>query len=203
MIPVVKAWCTDIGVAVASTGIQVHGGMGYIEETGAAQHLRDARIAPIYEGTNGIQANDLVGRKLARDKGTAATALFDDIEATTAALDQAGEADLAPIAGALRMGLETLENATAVLVECDMAAAGAGAACYLQLFGEVCAGWLMARQALVAQRLLTAGDGDPAFLRAKLATALFFAEHFLALAPGRLPAILGGATVLAFDPDHF
>src|SRR5204863_9920359 len=86
LIPVVKAWCSDLGVAVASTGIQVHGGMGYVEETGAAQHLRDARIAPIYEGTNGIQANDLVGRKLMRDRGEAAATLVAEMRAAASNL---------------------------------------------------------------------------------------------------------------------
>src|ERR1700732_3817306 len=97
LIPVVKAWCTDLGVAVASTGIQVHGGMGYIEETGAAQHLRDARIAPIYEGTNGIQANDLVGRKLLRDGGLAARDLLTEMRALDAALAAQPGDDIAAI----------------------------------------------------------------------------------------------------------
>jgi 3-(methylthio)propanoyl-CoA dehydrogenase len=203
MIPVVKAWCTDLGVAVASTGIQVHGGMGYIEETGAAQYLRDARIAPIYEGTNGIQAGDLVGRKLARDRGEAAQALFTEIGTTLSALERAEGGGLVAIGQASRAGLGALETATARLVDSDAAPAAAGSAPYLQLFGIVCAGWLMARQALAANRLLAAGEGDPAFLRAKITTAQFYAEHFLALAPGRLPGVLGGATVLDFDPDQF
>src|SRR5438128_4804540 len=117
LIPVVKAWCTDLGVAVASTGIQVHGGMGYVEETGAAQHLRDARIAPIYEGTNGIQANDLVGRKLSRDKGDAAGALIAEMRETVAALQQTRSGDLAVIAGALQEALTALATATAYLAE--------------------------------------------------------------------------------------
>ncbi len=203
LIPVVKAWCTDLGVAVASTGIQVHGGMGYIEETGAAQHMRDARIAPIYEGTNGIQAGDLVGRKLARDRGEAATALFAEIGATLTALEGADRADLPAIGQALRAGLAALETATAFLVETDAAAAAAGSAPYLQVFGIVCAGWLTARQSLAANRLLAAREGDPAFLRAKITTARFYADHFLALAPGHLPAVCGGATALGFDPDQF
>jgi 3-(methylthio)propanoyl-CoA dehydrogenase len=203
LIPVVKAWCTDLGVAVASTGIQVHGGMGYIEETGAAQYLRDARIAPIYEGTNGIQAGDLVGRKLARDRGEAAQALFAEIGATLPVLERADSGGIAAIGEALRAGLAALEAATTRLVDSKPAAAATGSAPYLQLFGIVCAGWLMARQALAADRLLAAGEGDPAFLHAKLATARFYAEHFLALAPGHLPAILGAATVLGFDPDQF
>jgi 3-(methylthio)propanoyl-CoA dehydrogenase len=202
LIPVVKAWCSDLGVSVASTGMQVHGGMGYIEETGAAQHLRDARIAPIYEGTNGIQANDLVRRKLARDRGEAAAALFAEIGATVAILAQAGEADFAAMAHALRAGLTALETGTARLVESDAAAAAAGSAPYLELFGIVCAGWLMARQALAADRRLAEGGGERAFLRAKIATARFYTDHFLALAPGCVPAILGGATVLGFDPDQ-
>src|SRR5215470_15464941 len=105
LIPVVKAWCTDLGIAVASTGIQVHGGMGYVEETGAAQHLRDARIAPIYEGTNGIQANDLVGRKLGRDGGEAAAALAAEMQATVATLGQARSVELDAIARPLERGL--------------------------------------------------------------------------------------------------
>jgi 3-(methylsulfanyl)propanoyl-CoA dehydrogenase len=203
LIPVVKAWCTDLGVAVASTGIQVHGGMGYVEETGAAQHLRDARIAPIYEGTNGIQAGDLVSRKLGRDHGEAAQALFEEIGAVLADLERADGSDLVVIGQALRAGLAALQTATARLVESDAATAAAGSAPYLQLFGIICGGWLMARQALAADRRLAAGDGDFAFFRSKLATARFYADHFLALAPGILPAVLGGATVLAFDPDQF
>jgi 3-(methylthio)propanoyl-CoA dehydrogenase len=203
LIPVVKAWCTDTAVAVASTGIQVHGGIGYIEETGAAQHWRDARIAPIYEGTNGIQANDLVGRKLARDNGEAARVLFAEIGATLEALDKIGEPALTTMADTLRAGRDALETATTGLLDRDAATAAAGAVPCLQLYGIVSSGWLMARQALAAQRLLAAGSSDSGFLRAKIATARFYAEHFLALAPGHLPAILGGAAVLSFDPDQF
>ena len=144
LIPVVKAWCSDLGIEIASTGVQVHGGMGYIEETGAAQHLRDARIAAIYEGTNGIQAGDLVGRKLIRDKGEAARALFAEIEAGLAELSAA---ELAPIRVRLAEGLAALNEATAYLVEADPAEAAAGAAPYLALFGTVMGGWLMARLA--------------------------------------------------------
>ena len=203
LIPVVKAWCTDLGVAVASTGIQVHGGMGYIEETGAAQHLRDARIAPIYEGTNGIQANDLVGRKLARDHGEAAAALIVEMRAMLPALAEAGAGDLAALGRALEDGIAAVESATSHLVEADAADAAVGSAPYLEMLGIVCAGWLMARQALAADRHLAAGDGDNAFLAAKLQTARFYAEHFLARAPGVLAGAIGGATVLGFDPDQF
>src|SRR5215472_119263 len=189
LIPVVKSWCSDKGIEIASTGIQVHGGMGYIEETGAAQHLRDARIAAIYEGTNGIQAGDLVGRKLGRDKGEAARALFAEIGA--------GLDDLA--AGSLRRpladGLAVLEQATEYLVAADAPLAAAGAAPYLNLFGTVLGGHLMARLARGAAR---AGHPQAA---AKLATAKFYAAHVLSAAPGLLPAITSGATVVEFDPD--
>ena len=191
LIPVVKAWCSDKGIEIASTGIQVHGGMGYIEETGAAQHYRDARIAAIYEGTNGIQAGDLVGRKLARDKGEAARALFAEIAASLAELTSA----LAPLRQNLTDGLATLEDATAYLVEAEAPVAAAGAVPYLNLFGTVVGGWLMARVALAAER------GDHPLAAAKLATARFFAEHVLGAAPGLLPAIKGGSTVVGFDPD--
>jgi len=193
LIPVVKAWCTDLGVEIASTGVQVHGGMGYIEETGAAQHLRDARIAPIYEGTNGIQANDLVGRKLGRDQGEAARELFAEMRASLAELG--GEAGWAPIHRGLAEGLDALERATAYLVAAEPALAAAGSAPYLALFGTVAGGWLMAR-------LARAADANAAaeFAAAKLATARCYAAHYLARAPGYLPAIKGGATILGFDP---
>ena len=195
LIPVVKAWCTDLGVEIASTGVQVHGGAGYIEETGAAQYLRDARIAPIYEGTNGIQANDLVGRKLGRDRGEAARELLAEMRSTLPALS--GLPALAPVAAVLGDGLDALDRATDYLVTTEPALAAAGSAPYLALFGTVAGGWLMARLALAAQ------DGAPAFAAAKLATAHFYAEHYLPRAPAYLPAIFGAATVLDFDPDMF
>jgi 3-(methylthio)propanoyl-CoA dehydrogenase len=203
LIPVVKAWSTDLGIAVASTGIQVHGGMGYVEETGAAQHLRDARIAPIYEGTNGIQANDLVGRKLARDRGEAAAALIAEMRMTAAALGQARSTDLAAIARPLQEGLMALETATSFLVEAEPALAAAGSVPYLQLLGTVCGGWLITRLALAAERRGAANGGDAAFLSAKRLSARFYAEHFLAPAPGYLSGVVGGGTVLDFDPDQF
>ncbi|HZK88884.1 MAG TPA: acyl-CoA dehydrogenase [Stellaceae bacterium] len=193
LIPVVKAWCSDKGIEIASTGIQVHGGMGYIEETGAAQHLRDARIAAIYEGTNGIQAGDLVGRKLTRDTGEAARELFSEIDAGLAELSAA---ELAPIRARVAEGLAALTDATAYLVEADPPLAAAGAAPYLTLFGTVMGGWLMARLAHS-----TRASNHP-LAAAKLATANFYAEHYLARAPSLMPAIKGGATVVGFDPDQ-
>src|SRR4051794_896551 len=191
LIPVVKAWCTDLGVEVASTGIQVHGGMGYIEETGAAQYLRDARIAPIYEGTNGIQANDLVGRKLGRDRGEAARELIAEMRPTLGELGAGFDA----IRNPLETGIAALEKATEHLSGAEPALAAAGSVPYLQLFGTVAAGWLMARLALAAR------ERGGSFAAAKLATTRFYAEHFLARAPAYLPAITGGATVIGFDPD--
>jgi hypothetical protein len=191
LIPVVKAWCTDLGVEIASLGVQVHGGMGYIEETGAAQYYRDARIAPIYEGTNGIQANDLVGRKLARDGGAAARALFAEMRETVPAFT--GKPGWETLHRGLAEGIDALERATEHLVAAAPAAAAAGSSPYLAMFGTVLGGWLMARLASAA------GDGEPA--RAKRMTARFYAEHYLARAPAWLPAILGGATVVDFPPE--
>ena len=192
LIPVVKAWCSDKGIEITSTGIQVHGGMGYIEETGAAQFYRDARIAAIYEGTNGIQAGDLVGRKLGRDKGEAARQLFAEITASLADLTGA----FAPLRQPLADGLAALQAATEYLVEAEPPLAAAGSVPYLNLCGTVMGGHLMARLALGATRSAHPLAG------AKLATARFYAEHVLAAAPGFLPAISGGDTVVRFDPDQ-
>ncbi|MGQ0663595.1 MAG: acyl-CoA dehydrogenase [Pseudomonadota bacterium] len=203
--PVVKAWCSDIGVEVASTGIQVHGGMGFIEETGAAQHLRDARIAPIYEGTNGIQANDLVFRKLGRDQ--AAAALFAEIDALLAELADAPGDDLAAIGRRLGPGLTALRSATDWLVAKagrDPRAAAAGAGPYLRQFGLVAGGAALAGSALAAGRKLAAGGRDSGFLDAKLATARFYADHILAQAPALLhPIVEGAASLFALQEDSF
>ena len=206
LIPVVKAWCTDLGVEVASTGVQVHGGMGFIEETGAAQHLRDARIAPIYEGTNGIQANDLIGRKLLRDRGAAARDLIAEMRALDAALAAQPGDDLAAIRGPLTAGIDALVTATDWMVEHgegDAARALAGAVPYLKLTGAVVGGWFMARGALAAQGYLARRDGNAPFHEAKLLTARFYAEHILPAAPSFLPAVTGGNTVMAFDLEQF
>jgi len=191
LIPVVKSWCSDKGIEIASTGVQVHGGMGYIEETGAAQHMRDARIAAIYEGTNGIQAGDLVGRKVGRDRGEAARELFAEMTAWLG--DLSGE--FAPLRQPLADGLATLADATDYLVEADPAYAAAGSVPYLNLFGTVLGGALLARLAVEAKK-----GGHP-LIAAKLATARFFAEQDLARAPGFLPAVKGGETVVNFAPE--
>jgi alkylation response protein AidB-like acyl-CoA dehydrogenase len=194
--PVVKGWCTDTGCEVASTGIQVHGGMGYIEETGAAQHLRDARITPIYEGTNGIQANDLVFRKVARDGGAAAQALFQEMARTQAELAGARHPAAAAIRDRLIESLAALMAATDWVVETaaeDQAAVAASAVHYLRMFGLVAGGWLMARAALTVMHDADGSkEGDPAFRTAKLTHARFFAEQYLPQAAGLLLPITEG-----------
>ena len=154
LIPIVKAWFTDLGNEIASTGVQVHGGMGFIEETGAAQHLRDARIAPIYEGTNGIQARDLVGRKIAKDGGETMLALIAEMRATAEEMKSAPGDDLAAIRAGVVAAADALEDATkwvAQSVKGELANALAGSVPFLRLAGTALGGWLLARSALVAQ----------------------------------------------------
>jgi len=207
MIPVVKGWSTEASIEVASTGIQVHGGMGFIEETGAAQYLRDARITTIYEGTTGIQANDLIGRKVAREGGATATAVLAEVDATVAALRASGAPDLAVIAARLAAGRKAAGECVDWIVATagsDPKAVHAGAVPFLKLCGAVFGGWQMGRAAVAAQALLARGEGDAAFLRAKVATARFFADHHLALAPALRDVVLEGAAgVLALAEDEF
>lgn len=198
--PLSKAWCTDTGIEVASLGLQVHGGVGYIEETGAAQHLRDARITSIYEGTNGIQAIDLVGRKLPMRGGAVVKDHLERIAAVDAELAAAGP-ELTRMRVELREALDALTEATLWLPTAGPKNVLAGATPYLRLFASVTAGWLMARSALAAKRRLEAGDGDPGFLHAKVATARFFCEQLLPPATGLVAAITAGAEPLfALDP---
>jgi hypothetical protein len=205
--PIVKGWCTDMGCEVASIGIQVHGGMGFIEETGAAQHYRDARIAPIYEGTNGIQANDLVFRKLGRDQGAAVQAFLVETRAVAAELAGRPGDDLAAIARGLTAGLIVLEQATEWLVETlkpDPVAVAAGAAHYLRMFGLVAGGAGLARAALAADEDLRQRGADAGFLTGKLLTARFFADHLLPQAAGLLtPIVNGHQTVMALTEEQF
>jgi hypothetical protein len=183
---------------VAHTGVQVHGGMGFIEETGAAQHMRDARIHPIYEGTNGIQANDLMGRKVQRDGGAAAKAFIAEMKPAAAELAGAGDADLAAIGKKLADGLDSLGKATDWIVEAgrhDIARSAASAVPYLALFGNVTAGWLMGREALAAKAsngALSPGLA-PQFAVAKIKTARFFADHVLVRSAGLLATVTDGA----------
>ncbi len=195
--PIAKAWSTDIGVEVASAGIQVHGGMGYIEETGAAQHLRDARITPIYEGTNAIQAIDLVGRKLNMDGGAAFEELFDDIEQTIEACDTSSHPDLPPLGERLRDSLESMREAVDWLKGADMQDRLAGATPFQTLAGETVGGWLLCVGAVAARRRQKEEIGDPAFAAERIALANFFAESVMTLAPSRVDDITMGSEMIA------
>jgi butyryl-CoA dehydrogenase len=207
LVPIVKGWSTEMAVEVASLGIQVHGGMGYIEETGAAQHYRDARILPIYEGTTAIQANDLLTRKTARDAGAVARSMIGQMRETAARLNARGGADSDAIHVHLKAGIEAYERAVDYLVRTvgsDIRAAFAGAVPYLRLAGTVHGGWQLARSSLAAEGAIAAGAPDVAFLRAKIATARFFCEHVLSQAPALAIAVLsGGAGALALGADDF
>jgi 3-(methylthio)propanoyl-CoA dehydrogenase len=203
LIPVTKAWGTDLGVELSSLALQVHGGAGYIEETGAAQHYRDARITPIYEGTNGIQAIDLVTRKLTMRGGAVIADFLARLDATDVALDAAGES-LASIRVNLSAAVATLRAATDYLSHADPDAALAGATPYLRMFGTVAGGWMMARQAVAASRLLVAGSADDTFLQAKLVTARFYCEQLLPQSSGLLAAVTAGSRdLLTLDAEQF
>jgi hypothetical protein len=194
--PIAKAWSTDMAVEVASMALQVHGGMGFIEETGAAQHYRDARILPIYEGTNGIQAIDLMGRKLALGKGQAVRELVSDIFPTASALKSADDAWLHTIGGRLEAGLAAVQSATGWLIERRGHAqpdALAGATPYLQLLGDVVGGWMLAKGALAASRKIAAGEGPEDYWRSKIGLARVYSEQVLARAPGLAQAVSQGA----------
>uniref|UniRef100_UPI0035AE3D03 acyl-CoA dehydrogenase C-terminal domain-containing protein n=1 Tax=Rhodoblastus sp. TaxID=1962975 RepID=UPI0035AE3D03 len=167
---------------IASTGVQVHGGMGFIEETGAAQHYRDARITPIYEGTTGIQANDLVGRKIARDGGAAAGILIARIEATAAKLAGAAQGEIAALGAALQAPAARLKDAVAWVVAthgAHPARTASAAVPLLHQFGVTIGFWLLARQAARAAELLGENGADATFLRGKIALAQHFAGHVL------------------------
>ena len=207
LVPVIKGWSTEMSENVARDGVQVHGGMGFIEETGAAQHYRDAKILTIYEGTTAIQANDLVGRKTVRDGGAVARSIIAQVRATEAQLVGAKGDDLAAIHRQLAAGSAALESVVDFVVanvKSDIKAVFSGSVPYLKLAGIVLGGWQMARAALVAQQKLDAGEGDAAFLRAKITTARFFADHFLSQADGLRHSITeGSAGVLGLDEEQF
>jgi len=202
MIPVIKGWCTENSVEIASLGIQVHGGVGFVEETGAAQFLRDARITPIYEGTTGIQANDLVGRKLGRDGGHAARAALVQMRSLTAAL--AAQPRLSGLAAEYSAAVDALERAIAYVVEnyvANLSSVSVGAVPLLKLFGIVAGGWQLLRSALIAQQRLDAPAGDAlagdaadaGFYEAKIMTARFYADYVLPQGAGLAHSIVHGA----------
>jgi len=197
MIPVVKGWCTETGIEVASLGVQVHGGMGFVEETGAAQYLRDARITTIYEGTTGIQAMDLVGRKIAREGGATAKAWLAELKKLDAKLANHPE-----IRKGLSEGAKAVEDSVDFIVGSkDPRAQFAGAVPFLKLMGIVAGGWQMARAALAAEKNVSE---DKAFYEAKIATVRFYADHVLVQAPGlRNTVVNGAAGVMALSEEQF
>lgn len=204
MVPLVKGYSTEMSLEVTSLGVQVHGGMGFIEETGAAQYYRDAKILTIYEGTTAIQANDLVGRKTARDGGQTAKAIAAQIEKTEAELAKQGGAAAKVVAKRLKAAREAfvdVVNFVAGNTKASPNAVFAGSVPYLMLAGNVVAGWQMARSLLVAEEHLARGE-DTAFMQAKVTTAVFYADHLLSKAPGMRDSIVEGAdsvTALALE----
>src|SRR5881394_4037438 len=203
MIPVVKGWSTETGIEVASLGVQVHGGMGFVEETGAAQYLRDARITTIYEGTTGIQAMDLVGRKIAREAGATAKAWLASLTTLDAELAKSGNADIKALRAQLAAGVQAVADGVNFIVESkDPRATFAGAVPFLELVGIVAGGWQMARAALAAEKNLGSGDKD--FLQAKITTARFYGDQVLVQAPGlRDTVVKGPPGVMALSEGQF
>jgi acyl-CoA dehydrogenase len=207
MIPIVKGWCTETAQEVTYLGVQVHGGMGFIEETGAAQYSRDARIITIYEGTTGIQANDLVGRKMTRDDGATAKRVAAQIDKVAAHLASQDDASLNAIGVRLAAATAALQNAIDWMLASYAAkprTALAGSVPYLNLWGVVCGGWQMARAAKVAVDRLAQGEGDATFMRTKIATARFYAESLLPLAEAYAQAVVSGSPgALALTAEQF
>jgi len=207
MIPIVKGWCTETAQEIAYTGVQVHGGMGYIEETGAAQHYRDARIITIYEGTTGIQANDLIGRKTARDGGKVASSVIAEMSALDADLAKQNGAEFAAIRTQLGTAVAALKQSVEWMVATygkDSRAAHAASVPYLKLWGITAGGWQMARAALIAAKRLSEGHGEADFYRAKIATARFYADYFLPQTIALKHSIVtAGESVLALAAEQF
>ncbi len=204
LVPIVKGFATELSVDVASLGVQVHGGMGFIEETGAAQFYRDARILPIYEGTTAIQANDFIGRKTYRDGGKVAKQIAQSIQATEAELRKSST----PAAQAMLKHLSTARTSFEAVVDyvlanfkTDTKNVFAGSVAYLRLAGLLISGWQMARSLIVAEQKLAE---DPEFFSAKIATARFYAEYLLSQVPGAATSVLeGGAAVNSLSPEQF
>ncbi|MCH7342116.1 acyl-CoA dehydrogenase [Pelomonas sp. CA6] len=206
LVPLVKGYSTEMSLEVSSLGVQVHGGMGFIEETGAAQYYRDARILPIYEGTTAIQANDLVGRKTVRDGGAFARSVAAQIEETEGALAQDGSAAAQAVRTQLARARAAFVEVVDFIAKSGKAqpnAAFAGSVPYLMLAGNLVAGWQLARSLLAAQQLLAAGE-DTEFMQAKISTARFYAEHILPRTVALRDAVVNGAdSVMALPMDAF
>jgi len=203
--PIVKGWITELGQEVTYLGTQIHGGMGYVEETGSAQYYRDARILTIYEGTTGIQGLDLAGRKILGDKGVALQGLLDEIQAT--AQDMSSVGSLSAMADALKQAVESGGQARAWLLENakqDRNVAGGASVNLMMLLGYLCGGWVMGQSALKAQQLLAAGGGDVAFLEAKQVTAQFYFDHLLPRTASYLATVRSGSeSMMALDIEQF
>jgi hypothetical protein len=203
MIPVIKGWCTENSVDIASLGIQVHGGVGFVEETGAAQFLRDARITPIYEGTTGIQANDLIGRKLARDGGRAAQSVIAEMKSLAQQL--ATVPKLTEPAAAFSAAVDALQRAVRYVVEnynTDIQGVSVGAVPMLKLFGIVAGGWQLLRSALISQQRLAApvdNGAGAAFYEAKILTSRFYADHVLSQSMGLAHSVIHGSSSALAD----
>jgi alkylation response protein AidB-like acyl-CoA dehydrogenase len=203
MIPVVKGWSTETGIEVASLGVQVHGGMGFVEETGAAQYLRDARITTIYEGTTGIQAMDLVGRKVQREAGATAKAWLASLKALDTELGRSQNPHVKALRAQLAQGAQAVADGVNFIVETkDPRATFAGAVPFLKLLGIVAGGWQMARAALAAEKKMAGGDRP--FLEAKIATARFYGDQVLVQAPALRDTVVKGAPgVMALSEEQF
>jgi len=203
--PIVKGWITELAQEITSLGLQIHGGMGYVEETGSAQHCRDVRITTIYEGTTGIQGLDLVGRKILADKGEVLQGLLDEIQATANAMS--GIDELAGQASALKNAVTSGREGRAWLLENaaqDRNVAGAVSVNFMMMLGYICGGWVMGQSALKAIHLLKGDGNDESFLRAKLVTAQFYIDHLLPRADSYLATVKAGAdSIMALDADQF
>ena len=203
MIPLVKGGGTEMAIDVTSLGVQVHGGMGFIEETGAAQHWRDSRITTIYEGTTGIQANDLLFRKLMRDQGATAKVVFGEVYATAKALGATGKPELMAMGQKLGNALKAWTTATewlAANVRSNLSGVLTAAVPYLHLAVTVTGGWMMAKSALAAAGYLEKGEGDLAFYRAKITSARFYADQMLPQAASYAETVMAGDSGLAGEP---
>ncbi len=203
MIPLVKGGGTEMSIDVTSLGVQVHGGMGFIEETGAAQHWRDSRITTIYEGTTGIQANDLLFRKLMRDQGATAKVVFGEVYATAKALGASGKPELMAMGQKLGNALKAWTGATewlAANVRSNLSGVMTAAVPYLHLAVTVTGGWLMAKSALAAAGYLDKGEGDLPFYRAKITSARFYADQMLPQAASYAEIVMAGDSGLAGEP---
>lgn len=206
MTPIVKGWCSEVCQELTSIGLQIHGGMGYIEETGAAQHFRDARITTIYEGTTGIQANDLVGRKILKDKGLALQTLLQDIELTISELDT-GHSIIARIGDELSESIESVNSSLKYLINHyrdDQHLAGVVSYNFLMMLGTLIAGWQAARSAQIAVQQIQSGASDREFYESKLVSCQFFAEQILPKVHAYGKSIrTGSAATMALSEDQF